>query len=66
MDTVPADAHWHMEQIENHARYLRMMGNRTVEDQDEADSQQLLDELTNAKNNLVQHNRCTSCSWPRF
>ena len=34
-----------------------MMGNRTMEylDDDEADSQQLLDELTSATNNLVQH-----------
>ena len=42
-------------QVENHARYLRMMGNRTVEDLDidEADFQQLLGELTDANNNLV-------------
>ena len=26
VDAVPAEAHWHMEQVENHARYLRMMG----------------------------------------
>ena len=26
--------HWHMGQVENHARYLRKMGNRTVEDLD--------------------------------
>ena len=41
VDPVPAEA-----QVENHARYLRMMGNRTLEDCDiyEADFQQLLDE----------------------
>ena len=36
-----------------------MMGNRTVEildDIDESDLRQLLDELTDAKNNLVQQN----------
>ena len=40
-----------MGQVENHARYLRMMRNRTMEDMgsDEADVQQLLDELTGAK-----------------
>ena len=55
MDPVPAEAHWHMEQVENHARYLGMMGNRTKEDLDidEADFPQLLDELTDAKNSLV-------------
>ena len=44
-DPVLAEAHWHM------------MDNRTVEymDIDEADVQRLLDTLTDAKNNLVQH-----------
>ena len=43
VDPVPAEAHWHVEQVEHHARYLRMMGNRTMEDLDitEADFQQL-------------------------
>ena len=47
----------HMVQVENNARCLRMMGNRTMEDLDidEAECQLLLDELTDAKNNLVQH-----------
>ena len=37
---------------------IRMMGNRTLEDLDidGADVQQLLDELTNAKDTLVDHN----------
>ena len=55
VDPVPAETHWHIEQVENHARYLRMM-DRTVEDLDidDADFQVLLDELTGAKNNLLQ------------
>ena len=31
---ILAEAHWHMVQVENHSRYLRMMGNRTMEDSD--------------------------------
>ena len=44
MDLVPAEAHWHMVHVKNHARGFRMMGNRTMEDvdSDEADFQQLL------------------------
>ena len=55
----------HMGQVENHARYLRMMRNRTMEDMgiDEADVQQLLDELTGAKNNLVQHSGYLPRQW---
>ena len=51
MDPTPAEAHWHMRQVENHARYFRMMGNRTIEDRDfdEAAVHHLLDELTDAK-----------------
>ena len=30
VDLVLADAQWHMRQVENHARYLRVMDNRTV------------------------------------
>ena len=50
MDLVLAQAHWHMAQVEKQARYLRVMGNRTMEDMDtdKADFQQLLDELTDA------------------
>ena len=57
MDPVPAEAHWHMEQVGNHARDLGMMGNRTMEDLDidEADFQLLLDELMDAKNIFAQH-----------
>ena len=51
---VPAEAHWHLRQVDNHARFLRMMGNRTMEDldSDEAEFQQILAELTDAKNNF--------------
>ena len=50
--------HWHMGQVENHARCLCMMRNRTMEglDTGEADRQLLLDELTRAKNKLAHHN----------
>ena len=46
------------EQLEHLARYLRVMGNQTKEDLDidEAEFQQLLDEMKDAINNLVQHN----------
>ena len=43
-----------------------MMGNRTVEildDIDESDLRQLLDELTDAKNNLAQQNVCLPRKW---
>ena len=52
LDIVPAEALWHIGQVQNHGRFLRMMGNRTVEildDVDESDLQQLLDVLTDAK-----------------
>ena len=54
VDPVLVEAHWHMVQVENHARYLRMTGNRTMEDLviDEV-SKRLLDELINSKNNFV-------------
>ena len=47
-----------MRRVGNQARYVRVMFNRTTADVeiDEADFQQLSDELTAAKNNLVQHN----------
>ena len=47
-----------MGQVENNARYLRRMGYRIVEDIDvsQSDFQTMLDELTDAKNSLVQHN----------
>ena len=56
--SVVAEAHWHMERVENHARDLRIMRDRTMEHliTDEADFLQLLGEFTDAKNNLVQHN----------
>ena len=54
MDPVPSKAHSHMEQVENHAKYLHGMGNRTMED---IDAKQLLDEFKDAKNNLVHLNR---------
>ena len=57
VDPVPSKAHWYMDQVENHAGYPRMMGNRTMEDLgiDEEYVQQLLDEVLAAKK-LVQHN----------
>ena len=61
VDPVLAEAHWHMEQVENHASYLRV----TMEDvdTDEADFQQVLDESTDAKNHLVQHNGYLPRQW---
>ena len=58
MEPTPAEAHWQMGQVENNARYLRQMGYRIVEDIDvsQSDFQTMLDELTDAKNSLVQHN----------
>ena len=57
-EPTPAEAHWQMGQVENNARYLRQMGYRIVEDIDvsQSDFQTKLDELTDAKNSLVQHN----------
>ena len=65
VDVGLAEAHRHMEQVENHTGNLRMVGNRTMEDLDidEADFQQLLDELTDAKNNLAQHNGYLPRPW---
>ena len=65
VDTVLAEARWLMEHVENHARYLRMMGNRTMEDLDidEADFQHLLEELTDANKNLVQHKAYSPRQW---
>ena len=50
VDPDHAEAHWYVGQVENHARYLRVAGNRTMEDMDidEADLQQLPDELLDA------------------
>ena len=42
-----------MGQVENNARYLRQMG----------DFQTMLDELTDAKNSLVQHNEYMPRQW---
>ena len=58
VEPTPAEAHWQMGHVENNARYLRQMGYRTVEDIDvsQSDFQTMLDELTDAKNSLVQHN----------
>ena len=58
VEPTPAEAHWQMGQMENNARYLRQMGYRIVEDIDvsQSDFQTMLDELTDAKNSLVQHN----------
>ena len=58
MEPTPAEAHWQMGRVENNARYLRQMRYRIVEgiDVSEGDVQTLLDELTDAKNSLVQQN----------
>ena len=58
-------AHWQMGQVENNARYLRQMGYRIVEDIDvsQSDFQTLLDELTDAKNSLVQHKGYMPRQW---
>ena len=47
-----------MGQVENNARYLQQMGYSIVEDINvsQSDFQTMLDELTDAKNSLVQHN----------
>ena len=60
-----AEAHWQMGQVENNARYLRQMGYRIVEDIDasQSDFQTMLDELTDAKNSLVQHNGYMPRQW---
>ena len=54
-----------MGQVENTARYLRQMGYRIVEDIDlsQCDVQTMLDELTDAKNSLVQHNGYMPREW---
>ena len=53
-----AEAHWQKGQVENNARYLRQMGYRINEDihVSQSDLQTMLDELTDAKDGLVQHN----------
>ena len=65
---TPAEAHWQMGQVENNARYLRQMGYRIVEDIDvsQSDFQTMLDELTHAKNSLVQHNGYMPRQWVFF
>ena len=65
MEPTPAEAHWQMGQVENNARYLREMGCRIVEDIDvsQGDFQTMLDELTDAKNGLVQLNGYMPRQW---
>ena len=62
VDFVLAEAHLHMRQVENHARNLRMMGNREMEDLDidEAYFRQLLNELTDAKK-TIWYNPMDNC-----
>ena len=75
VDLVLAEGHWHMRQVENHARCLRMMGNRTTEDMatNETDFQLFAGRIDRCEN-LVQHNGSVPsrwfwvhplCSWPR-
>ena len=65
VEPTPAEAHWQMGQEENNARYPRQMGCRIVEDIDvsQSDFQTMLDELTDAKNSLVQHNGYMPRQW---
>ena len=65
VEPTPAEAHWQMGQVENNARYLRQMGYRIVEgiDVSQSDFQTMLDELTDAKNSLVQHNGYMPRQW---
>ena len=65
VEPTPAEAHWQMGQVENNASYLRQMGYRIVEDIDvsQSDFQTMLDELTDAKNSLVQHNGHMPRQW---
>ena len=65
VEPTPAEALWQMGQVENNARYSRQMGYRVVEDIDvsQSDFQTMLDELTDAKNSLVQHNGYMPRQW---
>ena len=65
VEPAPAEAHWQMGQVENNTRYLRPMGYRILEDIDvsQNDFQTLLDELTDAKNSLVQQSGFKSKQW---
>ena len=58
MEPTLAESHWQMGQVENNARYLRQIGYRIVEDIDvsQSDFQTMHDELTDAKDSLVQQN----------
>ena len=54
-----------MAQVENNARCLRQVGYTILEDIDvsQSDFQTMLDELTDAKNSLVQHNGYMARQW---
>ena len=54
-----------MGQVENNARCIRLKGYKIIEDIDVSknDFQTLLDELTDAKNSLVQHNGYMPRQW---
>ena len=54
-----------MGHVENNARYLRQMGYKILEDIDvsEGDFHTMLDELTDAKNSLVQQNGYMPRQW---
>ena len=60
-----AEAHWQMGQVENNARYLRQMEYRIVGGigVSQSNFQTMLDELTDAKNSLVQHNGYMPRQW---
>ena len=65
VEPAPAETHWQMGQVENNARYLRQMGYKILEDIDvsQNDFQTLLDEITDAKNSLVQQNGYMPRQW---
>ena len=54
-----------MGQVVNNARYLQQMGDKILEDivVSEGDFQTLLDELTDAKNSVVQQNGYIPRRW---
>ena len=67
VESTPAEAHWQMGQVDNNARYLRQNVNtkflRTIVDVSQNDFQTMLDELTDAKNSLVQHTGYMPRQW---
>ena len=65
VEPTAAEAHWQMGQVENNARYLRQIGHKILEDIDvsQNDFQTSHDELTDAKNSLVQQSGYMPRQW---